>query len=98
MNMDESSIVSYIIDKLPPSWKDYKKELKLKTKKLTLEQLAQHLWVEEETRRHESKDDSSKVHVVKEGSGSNKQNHKQKFQSHNGPGKGKKHDPKVAGC
>ena len=98
MNMDESIVVSSVIDKLPPLWKDYKKELKHKIEEITLEQLAQHLRVEEETRRHEIKNDSSKVHVVEESSGSNKQHRKRKFQSHYGPGKGKKHDPKVAGC
>ena len=74
--MSESIVVSSVIDKLPPLWKDYKKELKHKTEEITLEQLAQPLRVEEETRRHESKDDSSKVHVVEEGSSSNKQNYK----------------------
>ena len=28
LNMDEDVIVSAIIEKLPPSWKDYKKSLK----------------------------------------------------------------------
>lgn len=43
MNMDESIVVSSIIEKLPPSWKDFKKSLKHKKEDLTLEELAQHL-------------------------------------------------------
>ena len=37
MNMDEPIFVYFVIDKLPQSWKDYKKELKHKTGELTLE-------------------------------------------------------------
>lgn len=79
MNMDESIVVSSVIDKLPPSWKDYKKSLKHQTEDLTLEQLAVHLTVEEQTRRQEKEElgaGASKVHVVEEGKGSNKGKHK----------------------
>ena len=51
MNMDDSIVVSSIIEKLPPSWKEFKKSLKHKKEDLTLEELAKHLRLEEETRR-----------------------------------------------
>ena len=75
MNMDESIVVSSVIDKLPPSWKDYKKTLKHQTEELTLEQLAVHFTVEEQTRRQEKEElgaGASKVHVVEEGKGKNR--------------------------
>ncbi|KAK0581065.1 hypothetical protein LWI29_009567 [Acer saccharum] len=50
MNMDESVIVSAIIDKLPPSWKNYKRSFKHKKEDVTLEELGQHLRIEEEYR------------------------------------------------
>ena len=56
MNMDETIIVSSIIEKLLPSWKDCKKSLKHKKEDLTLEELAQHLRVEEELRLPEGKE------------------------------------------
>ncbi|XP_012575611.2 uncharacterized protein [Cicer arietinum] len=39
MHMDETIIVSSIIDKLPPSWKDFKKSMKHKKEDISLEQL-----------------------------------------------------------
>lgn len=63
MNKDESIVVSFVIEKLHPSWKRYKREIKHKTKYLTLEQLVQNLWVEEETGCQEGNDDTSKVPV-----------------------------------
>ena len=40
MNMDECIIVSSIIDKLPQSWKDFKRSLKHKKEDISLEDLA----------------------------------------------------------
>ena len=73
--MDESIIMSNIIDKLPPSWKDFKRNLKHKKEDISLEQLANSLRVEEEIREEmriqdETKEHSahiSKVHVMEEG-------------------------------
>lgn len=48
MNMDETIIVSSIIDKLPPSWKDFKRTMKHKKEDISLEQLGNHLRLEEE--------------------------------------------------
>ncbi|GJX98417.1 zinc finger, CCHC-type containing protein [Tanacetum coccineum] len=47
MNMDESIQVSCIIDKLPPSWKDFKHTLKHLKEELTLIELGSHLRIEE---------------------------------------------------
>ncbi|GJV40577.1 zinc finger, CCHC-type containing protein [Tanacetum coccineum] len=47
INMDEAIQVSCIIDKLPPSWKDFKHTLKHKKDELTLIELDSHLRIEE---------------------------------------------------
>ncbi|GJV51156.1 zinc finger, CCHC-type containing protein [Tanacetum coccineum] len=54
MNMDEAIQVSYIIDKLPPSWKDFKNTLKHQNGELTLVELGSHLRIEESLRAHDS--------------------------------------------
>ncbi|XP_052887971.1 uncharacterized protein LOC128296584 [Gossypium arboreum] len=51
MKMDEMIVVSFIIDKLPPSWKDFKRSLKHKKEEISLEALANHLRIEEEYRK-----------------------------------------------
>ncbi|XP_039686017.1 uncharacterized protein [Medicago truncatula] len=53
MNMDETIIVSSIIDKLPPSWKNFKRTMKHKKEDISLEQLGNHLRLEEEYRKQE---------------------------------------------
>ncbi|GKE59641.1 hypothetical protein Tco_1498826 [Tanacetum coccineum] len=47
MNMDEAIQVSCIIDKLSPSWKDFKHTLKHQKEELTLVELGSHLCIEE---------------------------------------------------
>ncbi|GJZ52510.1 retrovirus-related pol polyprotein from transposon TNT 1-94 [Tanacetum coccineum] len=54
MNMDEAIQVSCIIDKLPPSWKDFKHTLKHNKEELTLVDLGSHLRIEEYLRAHDS--------------------------------------------
>ncbi|GJV15629.1 putative reverse transcriptase domain-containing protein [Tanacetum coccineum] len=54
MNIDESIQVSRIIDKLPPSWKDFKYTLKHLKEELTLVELGSHLRIEESLRMHDS--------------------------------------------
>ncbi|GJV26019.1 hypothetical protein Tco_1378714 [Tanacetum coccineum] len=49
MNMDEAIQVSCIIDKLSPSWKDFKHK-----KELTLVELGNHLRIEESLRAQDS--------------------------------------------
>nr|XP_043623130.1 uncharacterized protein LOC122594907 [Erigeron canadensis] len=53
MNMDETIQVSSIIDKLPPSWKEFKHSLKHKKEELTLVELGSHLRIEESLRAHD---------------------------------------------
>nr|GEX18792.1 zinc finger, CCHC-type [Tanacetum cinerariifolium] len=50
MNMDETIQVSCIIDKLPPSWKDFKHTLKHKKEELNLVELGSHLRIKESLR------------------------------------------------
>nr|GEU74875.1 zinc finger, CCHC-type [Tanacetum cinerariifolium] len=56
MNMNEAIQVSCIIDKLPPSWKDFKHILKHQKKELTLFELGSRLRVEESLIVHLKKD------------------------------------------
>ncbi|XP_023741342.1 uncharacterized protein LOC111889426 [Lactuca sativa] len=64
MNMDESIIVSTIIDKLPPSCKDFKHNLKHQKDELSLVQLASHIRIEESLCAKESdKSEKSKGKV-----------------------------------
>ncbi|GKC98527.1 hypothetical protein Tco_1168802 [Tanacetum coccineum] len=65
MNMDESIKVESIIDKLPSSWKDVKKNLKHQKDDLSLKDLGKHLLIEEQYRlENKANDDTSKVHLV----------------------------------
>ena len=50
MHMDETIAVSSLIDKLPPSWKDFKHNLKHQKEELSLVQLASHIRIEESLR------------------------------------------------
>ncbi|GJU77745.1 zinc finger, CCHC-type containing protein, partial [Tanacetum coccineum] len=52
MNMDEAIKVSCVIDKLPPSWKDFKHTLKHKKEELTLVELGSHLRIEESLKKY----------------------------------------------
>lgn len=87
IKMDESIIVSSIIDKLPPSWKDYKKSLKHNKEEISLDGLGQSLRIEEELKLNSLEDQttmSSKINVVGEGkefkhSNHPKNNQKRKF-------------------
>ncbi|XP_073220042.1 uncharacterized protein [Cicer arietinum] len=66
MHMDETIIVSCIIDKLPPPWKDLKKSMKHKKNDISLKQLGNHLHLEEEYRKQEDTKNQfyhEKVHI-----------------------------------
>ncbi|KAL5803277.1 hypothetical protein ACOSQ4_031582 [Xanthoceras sorbifolium] len=98
MNMDESVIVSAIIDKITPSWKDYKRSLKHKKKDVTLEELGQHFHIEEEyiiNSIDEQANSSSKVHMVEEGKEAKHHQHpkgkKRKFDLKKNQNSNKKH-------
>ena len=53
MKIDETIVVSSLIDKLPPSWKDFKRSLKHKKDDISLKALATSLRIEENFRKQE---------------------------------------------
>ncbi|ERM99125.1 hypothetical protein AMTR_s00101p00151910 [Amborella trichopoda] len=55
--------VEAIIDKLLPSWKDYKNTLMHKSEDFSLEQLMTHLRIEEETRLRDKKEYKSQMAI-----------------------------------
>ncbi|ERN06819.1 hypothetical protein AMTR_s00005p00215710 [Amborella trichopoda] len=63
IKFDELFHVGAIIDKLPPSWKDYPNSLMHKSEDFSLEQLMIHLRIEEETRLQDKKDYKSQMVV-----------------------------------
>nr|GEY16102.1 zinc finger, CCHC-type [Tanacetum cinerariifolium] len=93
--MDEAISVAVIIDKLPPSWKDFKHSLKHKKEELNLVQLGSHIRIEEGLRNQELDNNpkgknqigSSSVNMV-EGDGAknskNNKNNKNKRKFNNG--------------
>nr|GEZ13947.1 hypothetical protein [Tanacetum cinerariifolium] len=59
--------VTSIINKLPSTWKDGKKNLKHRQDALSLKDLGKHLLIEERFRlENKTNDDTSKVHVMEE--------------------------------
>lgn len=72
MEIGDSISVSSIIDKLPTSWKDYKRNLKHRKEELSLEYLGQHFRIEEEIMLSDSKEEreyslTSNMYMVEEG-------------------------------
>ncbi|KAK4849057.1 hypothetical protein QYF36_020318 [Acer negundo] len=53
INLDDQFQVAVIIDKLPASWKDFKNQLRHKTKEFSLESLITCLRIKEEARKQE---------------------------------------------
>jgi hypothetical protein len=87
MNMDDCIAVFSIIDKLPPSWKDFKRSLKHRKDDMSLEDLANALRVEEEYRMQDDQNKdvaASKVHVVEEGQSSGQPPKKKAKPTNNG--------------
>ncbi|GKC13476.1 zinc finger, CCHC-type containing protein, partial [Tanacetum coccineum] len=93
MNMDESLQVSCIIDKLPPSWKDFKHTLKHLKEELTLVELGSHLRIEESLRAQDN--DKPKGNNVAGPSVVNMVEHNSSSRYNNNMGKSKHHDTKV---
>lgn len=56
MNLDEQFQVAAIIDKLPPSWKEFKDRWH-KTKEFSLESLITHLCIEEEAKKQDMREE-----------------------------------------
>ncbi|CAM8965249.1 unnamed protein product [Rhodiola kirilowii] len=74
MKMDDTIALSSIIDKLPPSWKDFKHSLKHKKEEMSLEELGGELCVEESIRMQEDVKqketiESSSMHMVEDRGG-----------------------------
>nr|GEV94730.1 zinc finger, CCHC-type [Tanacetum cinerariifolium] len=89
MNMDEAIQVSCIIDKLPPSWKDFNHTLKHLNEELTLFELGSHLCIEESLRVQDSDepkgnnvDGPSVVNMVEHNNFSKKNDNKGKRKHH----------------
>ncbi|GJX90349.1 zinc finger, CCHC-type containing protein [Tanacetum coccineum] len=84
LKMDESISVSSIIDKLPPSWKDFKHTLKHGKDVLSLVQLDSHLHIEESLRAQDSDKGKGKkvagpsVNMTEEGKNKNNKQNKSK--------------------
>ncbi|CAM8956477.1 unnamed protein product [Rhodiola kirilowii] len=84
MKMDDAISVSSIIDKLPPSWKDFKRTLKHKKEEMSLEELGGELCVKESIRMQEDVKpketiESSSVHMVEDKGGLRKFKRKKRF-------------------
>ncbi|GJY84880.1 zinc finger, CCHC-type containing protein [Tanacetum coccineum] len=90
MNMDESIQVSCIIDKLPPSWKDFKHTLKHLKEELTLVELGSHLRIEESLGMQDS--DKPKGNNVVGPSVVNMVEHNNSSRYNDNKGKRKHHD------
>ncbi|GJY44654.1 zinc finger, CCHC-type containing protein [Tanacetum coccineum] len=90
MNMDEAIQVSCIIDKLPPSWKDFKHTLKHLKEELTLIELGSHLCIEESLRMQDS--DKPKGNNVVGPSVVNTVEHNNSSRYNDNKGKRKHHD------
>ncbi|CAM8926236.1 unnamed protein product [Rhodiola kirilowii] len=89
MKMDDAISVSSITDKLPPSWKDFKRTLKHKKEEMSLEELGGELCVEESIQMQEDvkqKDpiESSSVHMVEGRGGLRKFKGKKRFNENSG--------------
>nr|GEW01368.1 zinc finger, CCHC-type [Tanacetum cinerariifolium] len=93
MNMDESIQVSCIIDKLPPSWKDFKHTLKHLNEELTLIELGNHLHIEESLRVQDS--DKPKGNNVIGPSVVNTVEHNNSSRYNGNKGKRKHHDTRA---
>ncbi|GJU07735.1 zinc finger, CCHC-type containing protein [Tanacetum coccineum] len=93
MNMDESIQVSCIIDKLPPSWKDFKHTLKHLKEELTLVELGGHLRIEESLRAQDN--DKPKSNNVAGPSVVNMVEHNNSSTYNDNRGKSKHHDTKA---
>lgn len=94
MTLSETFQVAAIIEKLPPSWVEFKNYLKHKRKEMSVEDLVVRLRIEEDNKlaqKNTYTPDSAKANMVEHASSSSKSNVK-------GKGKGKgKNDKKVKG-
>ncbi|VFQ98472.1 unnamed protein product [Cuscuta campestris] len=101
MKQDECISVSNVIDKMPPSWKDYKRELKHNKDDLSLVQLGTHLRIEESVRAQESNKSKdvagpSCVNMVEDGGSKGK--HKSGKRKQNKPDKNTANKKQKVAC
>ncbi|GJW01623.1 zinc finger, CCHC-type containing protein [Tanacetum coccineum] len=94
LNMDDAIQVSCIIDKLPPSWKNFKHTLKHLKEELTLVELENHLRIEEYLRVQDS--NKPKGNNVVGPSVVNMVEHNNSSRYNDNKGKRKHHDNKRA--
>ncbi|GJS58359.1 hypothetical protein Tco_0653143 [Tanacetum coccineum] len=92
LNMDEFILVSSIIDKLPPSWKDFKHSLKHNKDELSFLQLGSHFRIEESLTTKESAKGigkeivgSSSVNIIEDVSSGVKSSFRDGYQYENSP-------------
>nr|GEW90608.1 zinc finger, CCHC-type [Tanacetum cinerariifolium] len=103
LKTDESILVSSIIDKLPPSWKDFNHTLKHGKYDLSLVQLGSHLRIEDSLRAQDSDKgkgknvDGPSVNMTEEGKNKNNKQNKGKKRSfeENNSGSGSNKKPKL---
>ena len=84
MQLSETFQVAAMIEKLPPSWKDFKNYLKHKRKEMNLEDLIVRLRIEEDNRFSKKKGNQgwqykSKANIVEQGQSSKGQSSKIKM-------------------
>ncbi|XP_076908389.1 uncharacterized protein LOC143565245 [Bidens hawaiensis] len=84
MNMDESIAMSSMIDKLPPSWKDFKNTMKHKNEEYTMVELGTTFQIEESIRAQEKvwikkPTGSNSVNMVESSNAAEKRKGKRKF-------------------
>nr|GEU50514.1 zinc finger, CCHC-type [Tanacetum cinerariifolium] len=102
LKMDESISVLSIIDKLPPSWKDFKYTLKHGKDDLSLVQLGSHLRIEESLRVQDSDKgkgkevDGPSVNMTEKGKNKHNKQNKGKIRSNeNNSGSSSNNKPKL---
>ena len=79
INLDKIFIVSSIIDKLPPSWRNLRHALKYKKEDISLSNLWQHIVVESNIWAHEGqKDFNPNVGIINMDEGKPSQGKKEK--------------------
>ncbi|KAK3015845.1 hypothetical protein RJ639_005811 [Escallonia herrerae] len=62
--LDEFIVVTSIIDKLPPSWKNFRNSLKHRKEDINLDELGTHLRIEEDLRKEEKSKSEGSNHFL----------------------------------
>ncbi|KAK3007980.1 hypothetical protein RJ639_013320 [Escallonia herrerae] len=65
--LDEFIVVTSIIDKLPPSWKNFRNSLKHRKEDINLDELGTHLQIEEDLRKEEKSKSEGVSKILAEG-------------------------------